>query len=163
MKKLITIVVLLLTFTTFSQEKQVQKQSIEDIIKPYLTKALDAGEKGVNFVADEAPVVIKQYLIFESLNYLFWIGIGLIIITIGINISNKFILTKEEMENTSNKYKVSKSRYVYNNENNIMPYYILRISGYIIGLLLVTANIMSFIKVTFLPKLYLTEKFINLL
>lgn len=163
MKKLITIFILLFSITTFSQNEikndSVSKtESFETIVKSYLTKTLDfveqEGKKVYDLASIEIPEIIKQYLLFESFSYGFWFLIGIMLLLFGRKITNKLLsiksnLTYDDIEDDLG--------------DGIVIYIIIRGLFIIGGILFTILNIIPFVKVTFMPKLYLVEKFINIL
>lgn len=182
MKKLITIFILLFSITTFSQN-EIKNDSIsttesfETIIKSYLTKTLDfveqEGKKVYDLASVEIPEVIKQYLLFEAINY--WL-LCLIFITPLLfykKIKNVVLIKSDINPEFFSKY----SDYYYKEVKD--GYWLLRDKTdatwagfwYYTGSFLVCTlpligffiNLLLAIKVTFFPKLYLVEKFINIL
>lgn len=135
---------MLITNLTFSQgEKKVEK-SFEELIKPYIEKLLDGIEKGVDWTLEQIPEVIQQYLIFEAVQGWFMIIVCIIISVVSVKIGKKAI--EEDWDGGGSFY-----------------------GGMIISItnifVIITFfwNIFNTIKVTFFPKLYLVEKFIQLL
>lgn len=118
------------------------EESFEDIIKPYVERILNAAETGIEYVAQETPIVVQQYLMFEAVKL--WTGVfsGILIILLGWYIY----------------YKMKKTKDFYDGE-----YYIPPIVGGLLGIPISAFNIFSAIKVTFFPKLYLVQEFITLL
>lgn len=151
MKKLITIFILLFSITTFSQneiknDSTSTTESFETIVKSYLTKTLDfveqEGKKVYNLASVEIPEVIKQYLLFKTINHGLYVFIGIVLLLFSIIKWGPKLIKEDNWET---------------------PLSILGYIPAIVGIILLIEHLFLFIKVTFMPKLYLVEKFINIL
>ena len=105
----------------------------------------DEIEKGVNLVKEEAPIVVKQYLTFISIEYWIYVGIGVFLLIIS-HFGFWFI------------GRLNKKGFI---EDGIrwIPLIVFQFAGWMV----ICNNIFIAIKVTWFPKLFLVEKFINLL
>ena len=161
MKKVLIIAMMFISLTMFSQkEKDVEKDQVKDLteklsksydsfekaITPYVQESLsfikETGGKAIDVASVEIPTIIKQYLIFEGIVYGFYTVLGLILFALAVFKWGPYCIKIDRWETP------------------------LSIVGYIpgvIGLIFFFKNILFFIKVTFLPKLYLVEKFITLI
>jgi len=187
-KLLITIMVLLpLSVLSFNQSEGTNTSNdvsvsestssggeILKIAKPYIEKLMRSAEKGVDFVVEETPVVIKQYLYFETIIYWLLILFAISLMTI-IRYGVKTIFyVKSKDKPTSDKRHVD-YRYVsrdnwlrYDADDNDFTYeqvltLIIDILFTLIGIIIILVNISDAIKVTFFPKLYLFEQFVHLI
>lgn len=177
MKRVLITLIMMLTFTLgYTQETTTAPEpSFEQIIKPYVQKALDVVETGAQFVMDETPIVIQQYVMFEATRLWAIVLLGFLFITLIRYWATGQVLTKSSANKKPEGTK-SYHDYIYKgfgrwlkvdtdkNDYSLHQvwYYILNYSSIIAGSIIIIANIISAIKVTFFPKLYLVEKFIYL-
>ena len=156
MKKIFIMMMVLFTTITFAQNNNngnnnngnnnaSDKENFFSIIKPYVEKLAKNVEEGVEFVKEEAPIIIEQYLIFTAVEYWIYIAIGFIVIGIGMGLFwyLGWLYNK------------------HNGEEGIR--WIPFVLGQIIGWSIIFSYLFDAIKVTWFPKLFLVEKFINLL
>ena len=103
MKRVILVVIMLIGFIGYSQEKsETETSTIEEVVAPYLQKVLGAMETGANFVVAEAPDVIKQYLMYEAVTNWLMVLLSLGFLSfIRIYISNKFTVKSVEEPTSS--------------------------------------------------------------
>lgn len=177
MKKLVLVFMMLLTTVTFAQEEKVVEKSLEQTIKPYVEDLLEAVESGVKWGAQEIPIVIQQYLMFEAVYYGLIVLLGFLFLTRLRVVLCKLVLKKStEKPDTSNlkSYIDFKEiipgywlRYDSDKDDQFtieqVAYPFLKFGSFIAGGIIVITNITTFIKVAFFPKLYLVEKFIALI
>lgn len=138
MKTFILSMFMLITMSIQAQDS-TQVQSFEEITKPYVEKLLEGIEQGVEFGIQEIPLVLKEYLVFESIKYGIIILAGVLLIPIGFYYNKKWY----------DKWETPKT-----------------LGGPLViclGIIIISANLLYFIKVTFFPKLYIVEKFIDLI
>ena len=190
MKKVLIIAMMFISLTMFSQkEKEVEKDQVKDLteklsesydsfekaIAPYIQETLsfikETGSKAIDVASVEIPAIIKQYLIFEGIKFGLPILLGLFLIFyISRLLKNSSIIESEEEPTTKYQYEfysqVQTGKWLYRDRYNptfaLIKYYILSTISIGVGVLLISLNLLNFIKVTFLPKLYLVEKFITL-
>jgi len=148
------------------QTKKIDSSSFEQLILPYIENALNAVETGAQFVFDEAPDVIRQYVLFKAVEK--WSGglFGVLIFIIGVFIIPHRLTFKEEPE--EGKYKqimggrwIKEAHYDISLEEGL--YYTILPIATIVGTFITLRGLMDAIKVTFFPKLYLVETFIHLI
>lgn len=177
MKKVLLVLMMLATTLTFAQEntKKVEK-TLEETIQPYVEKLLEAAENGVKWGTQEIPIVIQQYIMFEVVYYALLLVLGFGFLTFIRRILINLILKKSQEDP-----KISKEKgYIYYKQ--VRPGYWLRCDSdagdstfeevayifakvlpLVVGFVLIVTNIVDFVKVAFFPKLYLVEKFIQLI
>lgn len=182
MKKLILVLALFVVSFGYTQETQTQPEpvkskfeSFEQMITPYVKELLDFAKQGAELVVSETPVVIKQYLYFTATKYWLYILLGLAFMTI-INryLRNQWTRFSEEKPESGEKSyidykKVGTNRWLRidtDNDDSVtynqVLYHVSKYLMMVIGFIVVTSNIVTAIKVTFFPKLFLLEKFIHL-
>ena len=178
MKKLLIIFILTLcTFSVSAQDVVKEPSTVEETIMPYVQKILKAAEQGANFVVEETPLVVQQYVGFYSAQSLFFILMGILLIVRGRGLAAMLtaVKSKEEPSSESQKSyigykKVSKDRWLRFDKDNddsvtgeqVFFGIIQWVSG-IVGIVLFFSYIMTFVKATFFPKLFIVERFIELL
>ena len=183
MKKFFTVCILFISML-FTQQIVAQTTktnseplTFEELITPYVQQVANGVEKGVEFVVAETPIVIQQFLIFESVYYGMWLLIGILFLTYFRIILENLCLqySKEKPKiNTNDSYytpywtEIRKNRWLLRYEetdrltDSEAIYLMTTILSIFLGVCFIFFNIMDFIKVTFFPKLYLVEKFIVL-
>lgn len=176
MKQIILLLILVLTVSI----SYSQKKSFEETITPYLEKVLDFTEKGAQFVIEETPLVIKQYLYYNAIVYWLACLFGLFIMFPLAKYIQSFTLIDEEERNKAIKYtkeneswkadiisykRKRKNKYLKTNiasySEEQMSYSGIDISFKVIGALVIIFTIANAIKVTFFPKLYLVQEFMH--
>lgn len=177
MKKVLLIIMILTSNLIFCQEQSVKTPTLEETIQPYVQKLLKVAENGVKWGAEEIPSVVKQYLLYESVSLGLLVILGILFLTIlGTLLTNLVLVKSKDNPRRGNEksyidYKLVKEnwwlRYDTDKDSEItieqFVYPALKFGSYITGFVLIVVNISSFIKVTFFPKLYLVEKFIQLI
>ena len=179
MKKLFLLVALLLSGLTFAQEEVKEKAvtTFNDIVKEWVQKALPAIESGAEFVIEETPIVIRQYLMFEAVYYGLIVLLGLLFLNPIRKILCNLVLKKSDTDPKTDREKshivyleVSPKKWLRTDgdaDDHVtfeqVAHTILKIGSYIAGSVIILVNIITFIKAAFFPKLYLVEKFIELI
>lgn len=191
MKKIFSIIILCaLVFSSYSQDTTTVNQvlqttqqvlqtakSFEGAITPYVVQLMEGVKAGAEFVGEEIPIIIQQFLMFKSVSLGICLFLGLFLIFSPKLLLNLLTIKKENLpENTRlNKNLVSYGEVYYSKIGNK---YIRRIKDAdgsvefflfifgtivleIVGITLILIYTLPFIKVTFFPKLYLLETFIN--
>ena len=164
-------VMLFTTSFTFAQKKETKEEIIrptfENIIAPYIQDALNFTKKGAQFVFAEAPDVIRQYIMYTAVDR--WLGVlfSIFIVVLGTIIIPKRLTFVEEPDDGFKYHTILGGRYIRYEYS--MPtieeigYWVSMILGAIAGPIIFFNNITDAIKVTFFPKLYLVETFINVI
>lgn len=152
MKKVILIVILVLTsLVGFGQDSvssvNKEEKSFESIIKDYVTDAVDfaktEGSKAYELAKKEIPDVVRQWLLFESIASWFLIIISVVISVVSVKLGIKSI--KQDWQE----------------DGAFIAVWVILLPN-IISIITFFSNIFTAIKVTFFPKLYLVQEFINL-
>jgi hypothetical protein len=189
MKKLLTLFMLIVTLSAFGQDSIVSQSNqivqsvdslsplfletasdIEIIIAPYLKGCLQTMSKGAEFMVEETPVVIQQYLLYNTVTSGFWAFLGFFTIIFTYPILKRLVTSSKPYENLSN-YEENKqlgNRYllIYKDSDMTPREVVLKMGTpvfIIVGILLFFINIFEFIKLVFMPKLYLVEQFMSML
>lgn len=145
MKKVLLILLLLVSFTSVAQESK----SFEETLTPYVEKILNGIEQGVEFAQEEIPIVLQQYVMYEAVFSWLLILISFIILFISLKIGN-ILNNKAKKEN----FYGEKEKYVV---GRVFSY----VGGIFTFLLLFFVNISTAIQATFFPKLFLVKEFLN--
>ena len=177
MKKLVLVFALLFSIIGFSQEKVVVPKTFEDIeqvMLPYVKDMLDGAKQGVDFVIQETPLVIQQYIYYEASKEILIILLGLGFLTfINRYITRQVLVKSVDIPTTSkhfitfiskgNNYWLKIDTGYGNTTWEQLVYYILKYIFVIVGSIIIITNIVDTIKVVFFPKLFLVENFIHLI
>lgn len=157
MKKIFTLIFMLgIVILSFGQETTLDKvvkngtemvETIKDngntfigVVKPYIKQLIQGVEQGVDIIITEIPVIIQQYVTFNSIIAWLFVLFGIILIILGIIIPKKF----EDFFDKPG-----------------MILFFMTVSGG--GIYLFISNIIIAIKTTWFPKLYLVEQFYHLI
>ena len=152
MKKIVLIVILVLTsLVGFGQDSvssvNKEEKSFESIIKDYVTDAVDfaktEGSKAYELAKKEIPDVVRQWLLFESIASWFLIIISVVISVVSVKLGIKSI--KQDWQE----------------DGAFIAVWVILLPNIGSGVIFFS-NIFIAIKVTFFPKLYLVQEFINL-
>lgn len=129
--------------------------SLEETLKPYLEKLLQAVENGAELAAQEIPLVVQEWLMFKGVSYSFWvlISIGLIILSIRIY---KPLKNKKD------------SRFYWPDETlrengDVAVTFITSFFTGSVGVILFLVNFLDAIKLLFFPRVYLLEMAMRIL
>jgi len=149
------------------KESNSKGESFEEMITPYVIDALEAVKNGTQFVFEEAPDVIRQYVMFAAVSAWSSVILGIAIIFIGVYVLPRRITTKEKPSDSDSYRQILSGRWIkYSSYDVVIEdiiYYVANTVGYIIGTAIFLCNILDAIKITFFPKLYLVETFIHLI
>lgn len=146
MKKILFIALLLIGSIGNAQELQVETQSFQDVLKPYLERTLEGIEKGVEYASEEIPVVLEQYVLYEAITNWITVLSGFILI-IG---SWKFAIWWSRTDD----FDWEKGEYA-------IPIVVQGIIFNIWGIVNIICYFYDAILTTFFPKLFLVKEFLN--
>jgi len=180
----LTLLTMLISLTSFAETSNTQSKtsdSLSDIstfeqtFVHYTKEAMEAGKESVSqavdFIITEGIVITKQYIIFTSIKFLIPILIGLFLI---FWVSNKIyirtgytkasgVIHNQNIDSLDlpeykkpNKWKLVLGRY-YSSSTSALISIIFSGTPLVLGIYLIYINLITFIKVTFFSKLYLTE------
>src|SRR5690554_6847558 len=178
MKKLITFLIIAMalgataqdsTATVYEQVKEAAT-TFEEAVAPYVQKLMQGVETGVDFAVRETPIVIQQYLVYEAIFYWTWILVSISMVIGSWRLGGSIIKSaKKTAENTVISTEVSeweqehlrekRDRELETSKGGALT---LVVVVSIIASAIFFFSIFSAIKVTFFPKLYLVQEFINL-
>lgn len=178
MKKLISIIIIAMSFTVTAQDTtatvydQIKEaaKTFEEAVAPYVQKLMQGVETGVDFAVRETPIVIQQFLVYKAIFYWTWVLISLTMIIGSWRIRARIIETAKalfertaigeeltELEQGNLRWrrdmKLSDSKEIGTTLFAVVS---------LVATLIFFINIFSAIRVTFFPKLYLVQEFINL-
>ena len=157
-------------------EVKAQLSGIEDVVKPYVKDFLEATKDGAKFLAKETPLVIQEYVVFEAVSLGLILLLGLMLIFGARPLINIFVLKKS----VEDPRKDSESRCFYYEKKGAdkwlrrdgdsgdvsveeVLYWVVPALGWLSGTIVILVHITDFVKVAFFPKLFLVEKFIELI
>ena len=114
-----------------------------------LKKGLETAEKTGNFIVEQAPDLIRQLLIWKTVEYSVYVIIGISLIVYFYRWTKK--VTKEMKENEDDF-----EDYFMDSFANILIT-IGQLSLLITGIILIAENLQDLIQIVFAPKIYLIE------
>ena len=114
-----------------------------------LKKGLETAEKTGNFIVEQAPDLIRQLLIWKTVEYSIYVIMGISLMIYFHRWTKK--VTKEMKEK-----KDDYEDYFMSSFANLLIA-VGQISFLIIGIVLIAANLHSLIQIVFAPKIYLIE------
>lgn len=120
-----------------------------------LKKGLETAEKTGNFIVEQAPDLIKQLLIWKTVEYSIYVIMGISLIIYFYRWTKK--VSKEMKEN-----EYDFEDYFMDSVSSIFIA-IGQMTILIVGVLLISENLHSLIQIVFAPKIYLIEYTANLL
>lgn len=146
MKTIITIIILFFTTISisFGQDTNNTTRSFESVLLPYVEKTLKGLEKGVEYASEEIPIVLEQYILYTAVTSWLYVLLGIIVFIVGIKLGLHF--WKKDWDGEEKPAAI-----------------FTMIIGVIGGIALFFTSIAIAIKSTFFPKLFLVEKFIQLM
>ena len=114
-----------------------------------LKKGLETAEKTGNFIVEQAPDLIRQLLIWKTVEYSIYVIMGISLIIYFHRWTKKVTKEMKEKKDDYEDYFMSS-----------FPNFLIavgQISFLIIGIVLIAANLHSLIQIVFAPKIYLIE------
>jgi len=146
---------------------------MNDELKNQLAKAVEKGialaEKTGEFVIDQVPDLVHQFLLWHAIDYSVWLVVGLILL-VGVNLLTKQIGVKQIPEHDADKqhryiYRLGryfKKEYEYDTlPNSLFLSFFIRVMGYVLVFSMIIQNVLGLLKIWIAPKIYLIEYFIN--
>lgn len=141
-------------------ENEVTKEAgkgFEEMMVPYAEKALNLIEQGAEFMGDQIPVIIQQFIIYESVTSGLMILFSLFLMYLPF-LSYSKLVHEPELRNLG-------SCYVFNKkvrDGYAIVWWVVSIISSVLGITFFFANMGIFIKATFLPHLFIFETFVKL-
>ena len=114
-----------------------------------LKKGLETAEKTGNFIVEQAPDLIRQLLIWKTVEYSVCVILGISLIIYFYRWTKK--VSKEMKENEYD----FEDYFMDSFANNLIA--IGQLSLLIIGMILIAENLQDLIQIVFAPKIYLIE------
>ena len=114
-----------------------------------LKKGLETAEKTGNFIVEQSPDLIKQLLIWKTVEYSIYVIMGISLIIYFYRWTKKVAKEIKEKEGYFGDY------FLGSFANFLIT--IGQISVLIIGIILIAENLHSLIQIVFAPKIYLIE------
>ena len=114
-----------------------------------LKKGLETAEKTGNFIVEQAPDLIRQLLIWKTVEYSVYVILGISLIIYFYRWTKKVSKEMKENEDDFGDY------FMDSFANILIP--IGQLSLLIIGMMLIAENLQDLIQIVFAPKIYLIE------
>ena len=114
-----------------------------------LKKGLETAEKTGNFIVEQAPDLIRQLLIWKTVEYSVYVILGISLIIYFYRWTKK--VSKEMKENEED----FEDYFMYSFANILIT--IGQLSLLITGIILIAENLQDLIQIVFAPKIYLIE------
>ena len=114
-----------------------------------LKKGLETAEKTGNFIVEQAPDLIRQLLIWKTVEYSVYVILGISLIIYFYRWTKKVSKEMKENEDDFEDY------FMYSFANILIA--IGQLSLLIIGMMLIAENLQDLIQIVFAPKIYLIE------
>ena len=114
-----------------------------------LKKGLETAEKTGNFIVEQAPDLIRQLLIWKTVEHSIYVIIGISLIIYFYRWTKKVAKEMKEKEDDFEDYFMDSLANIF--------IAIGQISALIIGIALITENLHDLIQIVFAPKIYLIE------
>tara|TARA_R110000823_G_scaffold214021_1_gene343866 strand:- start:63247 stop:63813 length:567 start_codon:yes stop_codon:yes gene_type:complete len=181
MKKVLFIATMLISGLSFAQTQQSTKKSLETTVSELISDTADglksAGQTtkelfmdAIDIIIEEGTIIVTQYIIFTSLQLFLPMLIGLVLFfIIRCKILPLLTMNLSKYNKLLNKYKETKNSYNRSDKPVVkdykyfigMPlcivYFTLKYINVMILVLIIATHILPWIKITFMPKLYLFE------
>lgn len=180
MKRLLLLLMLVITPTLVLGQNNNNppapdvEETFFSVAQPYMVKLLKGVEGGTEFILDEAPIIIKQYVLFNAVYYSIIIIIAFIFVFFSKYIAIA-LFTKKGAKDEDGEYgmrydgrwhRISKTRFIPGSVSDWsgeqVCYFFTRWGLKVAGVMMILVNLTTAIKATFFPKLFLVEKFIEL-
>ena len=168
MKRFILVLLMFtIGYSSYAQNNnQPKNNKFEDLMIQYVGELAEGIKTGTDMLVTEAPIVIQQYLMFEAVRAWFYVVLAIIAFILGFIIIPRYVTLKIKPEE-GNYRKTMGGRYIDSGysapTSEEVTFYASRTLGALIGIIMFLHNILAAIKVTFFPKLYLVETFINIM
>lgn len=117
---------------------------MEELLKPYVEKALKAMEAGGEFIIDQAPELIQQFYAWHIASNIVWVTLSLTIAGVSFYIIRTAYKNDDDWD-----VEYTAAAWVFGS------------AFFVIGTVMSVINILNLIKVLVAPKLYLIEHFIG--
>ena len=156
MKKLLTILICILSLSTYAQKDTITDNftKTDEVLSEVVKKAVILAEKTGNFIIEQAPDILQEFYNWKIISYIMGILLSIIIFLIGRYIPYLWLDDKESYS--------SDLKYFSKWGDEGVPWgYTLFIITTIISLLLIAKNIYCLIFIITAPKLFLIEYFLN--
>ena len=114
-----------------------------------LKKGLETAEKTGNFIVEQAPDLIRQLLIWKTVEYSVYVILGISLIIYFYRWAKKVSKEMKENEDDFEDY------FMYSFANILIT--IGQLSLLITGIILIAENLQDLIQIVFAPKIYLIE------
>ena len=119
-------------------------ENLENTLAEAIQKGISLAEKTGEFVVEQAPELIQQFLMFELFESIFWVACSVILTLVTYKLFKRGI---------------DKDRFY--NENEFNPLWFICYALYIPYFFIFAHNFLGFFKIVIAPKIYLIEYFIK--
>lgn len=154
MKKLFLLIILAFSLGINAQEKSESNfKKTDEVLSEIAKKALIAAEKTGDFVIEQAPILLQEFYTWHIWSDVFFILFGITLIVFAIRLP--YIWLSKEKSNFDYKYF---NRY---GDDEIIGAWIVCVSGFIIGFVVILRCVYDLTYIICAPKLYLIDYFIK--
>lgn len=144
-------------------------EKLEKQLAILIEKSIKLAEKTGEFVIDEAPDLVQQFILWETTSAIFWMCLGIPFLFMSYWIPVKMFALKKGTPPDPDTYSRSKSpgwffnRYLIedNDHDCIFASWVVFILAMVIALLFIIPNLLDLLKITIAPKIYLIEYFLK--
>ena len=124
---------------------KIDMNSLEELLRPLVEKAISGIEKGVDFTMEQAPLLVREFYNWHIAEAIFWLVLSVIVLSIPYFM-----------------YKIYK-KYDAFREDELMVFFPIMASiiSLVFGVIMFISNLLDLIKLIVAPRLYLIEYFLN--
>ena len=133
-------------------------EKLEEQLSAFVSKAIEAAEQTGQFVLDQAPDLIQQFIMWHTARHAVLLVMSLLIPLIGYKIF-KAIGSKEEIRSYLGDVTKFFGRY-YNDVGGVLALIFIFIGSIIVGIVMFSINVLGLFKILIAPKIYLIEYFL---
>lgn len=147
----------------FQETTEIKNKSLEELLLPLVEKAINGVEKGADFIVEQAPIIVQQFLTFKTFECGFYLLVS-IILMFTYRFALPLFTTKEKPDDVFKYLKLS-GRFIVTGNYDLSPHQVcltaITVIGSFIGITIFFRTIIKFVKILVAPNLYLLEYFID--
>lgn len=119
-------------------------EQTEKLVNDALSSVIETVRATGNFVIEQAPDVIRQLILYNTINLAVWVGLGLVVLVATHIVVKKFLKWEATLD-------------AYNSGGGIAGAVMSGVIGISLGFVLIFSNISELIKIIVAPKIWLLE------
>jgi len=156
MKKLLTILICILSLSTYAQKDTITDNftKTDEVLSEVVKKAVILAEKTGNFIIEQAPDILQEFYNWKITSYIMGILLSIIIFLIGRYIPYLWLDDKES-------YSSDLKYFSKWGDEGVTSAYIMFTITTVVSFILFTINTYKLIFIITAPKLFLIEYFLN--